>query len=183
MAASNETVTPTVKPNKPQGCPTLTVAMTVKLNEPQGRPILTVTYTVKPNEPHGYSTLTVTMTVKLTEPQGCLTLTAIVAVKLRVCPLSRKCDFLPLSVPENKGCFPILRNGVSDLKKKEAWQKEICSPSNSLTDLDSKASRTYAQKIVCVSEKTKGVLQRNFDALNIALRSKFRCAQLLAFCD
>ena len=34
----------------------------------------------------------------------------------------------------------------------------------------------------CVSEKTKGVLQRNFDALNIALRSKFRCAQLLAFC-
>jgi hypothetical protein len=75
------------KPNKPQGCPTLTVAMTVKLNEPQGRPILTVTYTVKPNEPHGYPTLTVTMTVKLTEPQGCLTLTAIVVVKLRVCPM------------------------------------------------------------------------------------------------
>ncbi len=62
-----------MKPNKPQGCPTLTVAITVKLNEP-----------------HGYSTLTVTITVKLTEPQGCLTLTVIVAVKLQVCPPSRK---------------------------------------------------------------------------------------------
>jgi hypothetical protein len=65
--------------------------------------------TVKLSEPHGYSTLTVTMTVKLTESQGCLTLNAIVAVKLRVCPLSRKGDFLPLSVPENKGCFSMLR--------------------------------------------------------------------------
>ena len=62
---------------------------------------------------HGYSTLNVTMTVKLTEPQGCLTLTAIVAVKLRVCPLSRKCDFLPLSVPENKGCFSMLQQRIN----------------------------------------------------------------------
>jgi hypothetical protein len=33
-----------------------------------------------------------------------------------------------------------------------------------------------------ISDKTKGVPQRNFDALNIALRSKFQCAKLLAFC-
>ncbi len=43
-------------------------------------------------------------------------LTAIVAVKVRVCPLSRKCDFLPLSVPENKGCFPMLHYTSSRIR-------------------------------------------------------------------
>jgi hypothetical protein len=131
----------------------------------------------KPNKPQGCPTLTVAMTVKLAEPQGCLTLTAIVAVKLRVCPLSLANAISCLCLSQKtKGVFSMLRNSVSDLKKKEAWQKEICSPSNSLTDLDSKASRTYAQKIVYrrkqrvsfngISMRSISLFARNFDVLN-----------------
>ena len=90
--------------------------------------------------------------------------------------MTRQCVPLnDLTIRENKGCF--------GSQEERGLAEEICSPSNSLRDLESKASRTYAQKQkqkqFCIGEN-KGCPSTvfRFAQIGSSFLSKYRFAQL-----